>query len=57
MIRKTLFWLHLVAGCVAGVIILLMSLTGVLLTYERQMLAYFERGAVRSEPAAGASRG
>lgn len=56
MLRKTLFWMHLVAGCVAGIVILAMSLTGVLLTYERQMLAYFERGAVRSEPAAGVSR-
>ncbi|MBL8212722.1 MAG: PepSY domain-containing protein [Bryobacterales bacterium] len=56
MFRKTLFWLHLVAGCVAGIIILVMSLTGVLLTYERQMLAYFERGPLRSEPPAGTSR-
>lgn len=36
--RKTIFWLHLIAGVVAGLFILLMSLTGVLLTYERQML-------------------
>lgn len=38
LFRKTLFWLHLIAGVVAGLFILLMSLTGVLLTYERQML-------------------
>ena len=31
-IRKILFWLHLVAGCVAGAIVMVMSLTGVLLT-------------------------
>ena len=36
--RNILFWLHLIAGIAAGVFILLMSITGVALTYERQML-------------------
>ena len=35
--RKVLFWLHLCAGVAAGAVILLMSATGVLLTYERQI--------------------
>ena len=35
--RKILFWLHLAAGVTAGIIVLLMSVTGVLLTYEKQM--------------------
>ncbi|MGV3753853.1 MAG: PepSY-associated TM helix domain-containing protein [Verrucomicrobiota bacterium] len=38
--RKVLFWLHLIAGIVAGVVILVMSVTGVLLSYERQMIAW-----------------
>ncbi|MGJ5820907.1 PepSY-associated TM helix domain-containing protein [Paludibaculum fermentans] len=42
--RKTLFWLHLISGCVAGAIVLVMSVTGVLLTYERQMIDWFDRG-------------
>lgn len=42
MFRKILFWSHLVCGVVAGVVILTMSLTGVLLTYERQILAWAE---------------
>jgi uncharacterized iron-regulated membrane protein len=37
-LRKILFWLHLSAGTVAGAIILLMAVTGVLLTYEKQMI-------------------
>ena len=37
MLRTVLFWLHLVAGVVAGTIILLLSVTGVLLTYEKQL--------------------
>ena len=55
-IRKMLFWTHLVAGCVAGAIVLVMSLTGVLLTYERQILARVERGPFRSDPPSGSAK-
>ena len=44
MFRKILFWSHLVCGVSAGLVILMMSFTGVLLTYERQILAWVERG-------------
>lgn len=37
--RKILFWIHLITGVVAGAVVFIMSLTGVLLTYERQILA------------------
>lgn len=37
-IRKAIFWMHLGAGILAGIIILVMSVTGVLLTYERQLI-------------------
>lgn len=37
--RKILFWLHLIAGCVAGAVVFIMSFTGVVLTYERQIIA------------------
>lgn len=40
MIRKTVFWLHLICGVTAGVVVLMMSVTGVILTYERQILAW-----------------
>jgi len=36
-IRTVLFWAHLAAGTVAGVVILIMSVTGVALTYEKLM--------------------
>lgn len=55
-VRKILFWLHLAAGCVAGAIILLMSLTGVLLTYERQIVTWSTQGHLRSQPPHGAQR-
>jgi len=35
--RKVIFWCHLIAGVTAGIVILIMSVTGVLLTYERQV--------------------
>lgn len=44
LFRKLLFWSHLVVGCLAGIVILVMSVTGVLLTYERQMIAWSDRG-------------
>ena len=55
LLRKLFFWMHLVAGVVAGVIILVMSVTGVLLTYERQMLDWANRD-LRTGPAAGEAR-
>lgn len=36
--RKIVFWLHLVAGVVAGLVIALMSVTGVLLAFQPQIL-------------------
>jgi uncharacterized iron-regulated membrane protein len=41
--RTVLFWLHLVTGAVAGAVILLMCVTGVALTYEKQMLEWADR--------------
>jgi uncharacterized iron-regulated membrane protein len=40
LFRKILFWLHLGAGVFAGIVVLIMSVTGVALTYEKQMLAW-----------------
>ena len=45
--RRVLFWLHLSAGVTAGVIILIMCITGVLLTCERQMLDWADRDNAR----------
>jgi uncharacterized iron-regulated membrane protein len=42
-LRTIVFWLHLLAGVVAGTIILVMSVTGVLLAFERQLVAFAER--------------
>ena len=54
-LRTLIFWPHLIAGVIAGSIVLLMSVTGVVLTYERQLIAWSDSG-FRSNPAPGASR-
>ena len=43
LFRSVLFWLHLATGVVAGVVILVMCVTGVALTYEKQMLEWADR--------------
>ena len=55
MIRKTIFWIHLCCGVSVGLVVLMMSATGVMLTYERQMQAWQTRGFY-SDPAADAER-
>jgi uncharacterized iron-regulated membrane protein len=54
--RTVLFWLHLVAGTVAGVVVLIMSVTGVLLMYEKQIIAWADtRSYQAGAPSPGAS--
>jgi uncharacterized iron-regulated membrane protein len=43
--RSVIFWMHLIAGVAAGIVVLIMSITGVALTYEKQMLEWADRGA------------
>ena len=54
LIRSILFWCHLAIGLAAGAVVLLMSVTGVLLTYEKQMIARADmQGLERAARAAG----
>ena len=56
-LRQIIFWLHLVTGIVAGLIIFVMSVTGVLLAFERQIVAFAERDVRTGQPPApGVSR-
>ncbi len=50
MFRMILFWSHLVAGISAGFFILLMSVTGVLLTYEKNMINGLRASATITAP-------
>ena len=42
-IRPSLFWVHLIVGAVAGLVILVMSLTGALLAFQPQIIAFVDR--------------
>jgi uncharacterized iron-regulated membrane protein len=55
-IRALFFWLHLTAGVVAGVVVLIMSITGVALTYEKQVLEWADRGAWSAPSSARSER-
>ena len=55
-LRTLLFWPHLVAGVLAGAVILLMSITGVVLMYERQMVAWADSAFRSTPPTADAPR-
>jgi uncharacterized iron-regulated membrane protein len=45
-VRFVVFWLHLSVGCLAGLVILAMSVTGVLLAFERQINTWMDAPAV-----------
>lgn len=51
LFRRTLFWAHLSCGVAAGLLILLMSATGVLLAYEKQLVASAEQNNHVAVPA------
>ena len=55
-LRTLIFWPHLVAGVSAGVVILLMCVTGALLTYERQLIAWSDSHFRSVPPGLGAAR-
>ena len=50
-LRSALFWTHLAIGCLAGLVIAFLCVTGVLLTYERQLLASAEATRISVAPA------
>lgn len=56
MIRKIIFWFHLILGLAAGIVILIMSATGVLLMYEKQMIAWADRAYLEQAATAGTPR-
>lgn len=41
--RKVIFWTHLIAALIAGVVIFIMSVTGALLSFERNIIEFSER--------------
>jgi uncharacterized iron-regulated membrane protein len=55
-LRSVLFWIHLIAGVFCGVVVLIMSVTGVLLTYQKQMTLWADLRGVDLSAPVGAAR-
>lgn len=56
-LRTLFFWLHLATGVIVGAVVLIMSATGVLLTYEKQITRWADtRGLDGAPPSPGARR-
>lgn len=53
-LRTVLFWGHLAAGVSAGLLILVMAATGVLLAFEKQLIVFADRGFRSAPPSPGA---
>ncbi|MBV8867415.1 MAG: PepSY domain-containing protein [Acidobacteriaceae bacterium] len=53
--RRILFWAHLSAGVVAGMVVLIMCATGVALAFERQIIQIADRAA-RAPISSGSAR-
>jgi uncharacterized iron-regulated membrane protein len=52
--RSVISWMHLVTGLAAGIVVLIMSVTGAALTCEKQLLAWADRGAWTAPSPVGA---
>lgn len=57
LFRTLILWLHLLTGVTVGLVVLVMSVTGVLLTYEKQITRWADtRHLDGTPPSAGAPR-
>ena len=55
--RKVVFWIHLIAGVISGLVIGIMCFTGTALAFEKQLVAWSERDARQiASPVAGQTR-
>src|SRR5262245_20581441 len=50
LVRKILFWMHLSVAVPVVAVVVIMSATGALLTYQRQMTAWADRRVAKAGP-------
>lgn len=55
-LRKILFWIHLTVGCLAGAVVFVMAVTGVLLAYQHQITAWADRDMHSTSQSAAGER-
>jgi len=41
--RKSVFWIHLAGGCVAGMVVLIVAITGILMSFRTQVIQFADR--------------
>ncbi len=46
-LRQSIFWIHLVSGLVAGIVIAIMSITGIAIAFEEEILDWADRKVSR----------
>lgn len=56
MLRKVLFWTHLVTGVTVGLVIFFMAATGTILAFEHQIVDWAEKSIRTVTPPSGAER-
>jgi len=57
MFRQIVFWLHLIAALISGLVIAILCFTGTVLAFEKQWVAWSERDARQiSPPSADSTR-
>src|SRR5690554_2421104 len=54
--RTIIFWIHLACGVIAAIPILIMSVTGVAIAFESEILEFIDRDALRVKTAADAPK-
>ncbi|HYF34499.1 MAG TPA: PepSY-associated TM helix domain-containing protein [Prosthecobacter sp.] len=54
--HRTVFWLHLITGVVAGLLILSMAVSGLTIAFERQITEWVDHGFYVSPPADGSAK-
>lgn len=54
-IRRAVFWIHFASGCLTGAMIIILSATGCILAYEKQIVAWQERNYHSAPPEAHSS--
>ncbi len=54
--RKVIFWIHLIAGVLVGVPVVIMSATGIAIAFEAEILDYIDRDQLAVQVPSGGSR-
>ena len=54
MFRKTIFWIHLISGLISGVVIAIMSITGIAIAFEHEILHWIDEELAHVEAPANA---